>query len=345
MGNNSINVNDVINAFFNKRVIEYLLAFLAINILVYLIVRFGYSKTSESEIPFVKSKFLNVLLFIVLLLFSFGAYSNLSEHDRENYFHDKLSSFKIFLNNTSSIFSVISFILGFYLIIYFANVPMTNETKPTAIRLIDSVAWLLFIILLICDFFNIFLNISLADLILSGKLLDKLEHKDDSSGNHHHHHKNEVFNISNNLYTYHDAPAVCSIYGARLATYDEVEKAYNRGGEWCTYGWSEGQMALFPTQKSTWSELQGSELTKNACGRPGVNGGYMANPLLLFGVNCYGKKPDPTSKEEEKMKANEEITVPKSPEDVIIDTKTKVWKDNPDKFLVLNSFNRKDWHD
>lgn len=344
MANNTINVNDMINSFFNKKVIEYLLAFLAINVLVYLIVRFGYSKTSESEIPFVKSKFLNIFLFGVLILFSVGAYSNLDEHDKENYFYDKLSSFKIFLNNTSSIFSVISFIIGFYLIIYFANVPMTNETKPTAIRLIDTVAWLLFVILLICDFFSIFFNISLADLILTGKLLDKLEHQDDSSGNHHKH-KDEVFNISNNLYTYYDAPAVCSVYGARLATYDEVEKAYNRGGEWCTYGWSDGQMALFPTQKSTWSELQGSKLTKNACGRPGVNGGYMENPLLLFGVNCYGKKPDPTSKEQSNMEANKEITVPKSPEDVIIDTKTQVWKDNPDKFLVLNSFNRKDWHD
>jgi hypothetical protein len=26
------------------------------------------------------------------------------------------------------------------------------------------------------------------------------------------------------------------------------------------------------------------------CGRPGVNGGYIANPLVKFGVNCYGNK-------------------------------------------------------
>ena len=64
--------------------------------------------------------------------------------------------------------------------------------------------------------------------------------------------KNEVFNISNNLYTYDDAQAICSVYGAQLATYDQVEEAYKDGAEWCNYGWSENQMAFFPTQKSTW---------------------------------------------------------------------------------------------
>ena len=34
--------------------------------------------------------------------------------------------------------------------------------------------------------------------------------------------------------------------------------------------------------------------TKNNCGRPGVNGGYIDNPYIKFGVNCYGKKPTPT---------------------------------------------------
>ena len=284
----------------------------------------------------------------MIFVYSVGAYLSLDEDDKENYMYDKLNSFKRFLNDTSSIFSVIAFILGFYSIIYFVGTPMTNETKPTAVKLVDTVAWLLFIILLICLFFNIVFNVSIADLLINGDFLDLFDHQDssgnDSSGNEHDE-KDEVFNISNNLYTYHDAPAVCSIYGARVATYDEVEDAYNRGGEWCNYGWSEGQMALFPTQKSTWSELQGSELSKNQCGRPGVNGGYMANPLLLFGVNCYGKKREPTNREEAAMEVNKEITIPKTAEDAEVDAKTQMWKENSDKFLVLNSFNRNDWHD
>lgn len=45
--------------------------------------------------------------------------------------------------------------------------------------------------------------------------------------------KPQVFNISENNYIYGDAQAVCKAYGARLATYKEVEEAYNKGAEWC----------------------------------------------------------------------------------------------------------------
>ena len=100
-----------------------------------------------------------------------------------------------------------------------------------------------------------------------------------------------MFNITNNLYTYEEAPYVCKALNARLANYDEIEQSYESGAEWCNYGWSEGQMAFFPTQKDTWEKLQANEESKNACGRPGVNGGYMGNPKLKFGVNCFGVKP------------------------------------------------------
>lgn len=45
----------------------------------------------------------------------------------------------------------------------------------------------------------------------------------------------EVFNISNNLYTYEDAPAVCKAFGATLATAKQVEQAYQNGADWCNY--------------------------------------------------------------------------------------------------------------
>jgi hypothetical protein len=98
----------------------------------------------------------------------------------------------------------------------------------------------------------------------------------------------QVFNIPENDFVYPDAKAVCSAYGGRLATYSEVEDAYKNGGEWCNYGWSEGQMALFPTQKKTFDKLQKIEGHENDCGRPGINGGYISNPAVRFGVNCYG---------------------------------------------------------
>ena len=109
----------------------------------------------------------------------------------------------------------------------------------------------------------------------------------------------EVFNVSNNVYTYEDAPAVCKAFNARLATPEEVEKAWKQGADWCNYGWTEGQQALYPTQQATYDKLQGSEEHAHDCGVVGVNGGYFENPELQFGVNCYGKKPEPRLQEKE----------------------------------------------
>lgn len=104
--------------------------------------------------------------------------------------------------------------------------------------------------------------------------------------------KKEVFNISQDKYTYTDAEPLCKAFGAELATYDQVKDAWQKGADWCNYGWVKGQAALFPTQESTYNNLQaGPEDQRMACGVPGVNGGYFDNPELRFGVNCYGNKP------------------------------------------------------
>jgi hypothetical protein len=109
----------------------------------------------------------------------------------------------------------------------------------------------------------------------------------------------EVFNISNNIYTYGDAPAVCKAFGSRLATSDEVHQAFKQGAEWCNYGWTDDQLAMYPTQKATFDKLQNMEEHEHDCGVVGVNGGYFQNPDLQFGVNCYGKKPAPTMREKD----------------------------------------------
>lgn len=102
----------------------------------------------------------------------------------------------------------------------------------------------------------------------------------------------EVFNVGGNEFTYDEAAAVCAAYDADLATYEQVNDAYTAGAEWCGYGWTQGGMALYPTQQSTWETLQQEvdETKRTACGRPGVNGGYF-DPANKFGVNCYGVKP------------------------------------------------------
>lgn len=102
----------------------------------------------------------------------------------------------------------------------------------------------------------------------------------------------QVFNVNRNIYTFSEAEPLCRAFGAELATYDQVKDAYNAGADWCNYGWVKGQMAIYPTQESTYEKLQhGPESERMSCGRPGVNGGYFPNAEQRFGVNCYGKRP------------------------------------------------------
>ena len=150
----------------------------------------------------------------------------------------------------------------------------------------------------------------------------------------------QVFNIPGNEYGYEDAKSLCSAYGSRLATYDEVEKAYDRGAEWCNYGWSDKQMALFPTQKSTFDKLQTIEGHEHDCGRTGINGGYIANPRVKFGVNCYGYKPKMTQEEEEMMQTNSPY--PKTEKDIAMENRVEYWKTKLDEILV-SPFNYNTW--
>ena len=150
----------------------------------------------------------------------------------------------------------------------------------------------------------------------------------------------QVFNIPGNYYGYGDAKALCKAYGARLATYDEVENAYNTGGEWCNYGWSEGQMALYPTQKKTFDNLQKIKGHEHDCGRPGINGGYIANPLVKFGANCYGYKPRINQEEQELMDVT--TPYPKTKKDIAMEQRVSYWKSKLDEILV-SPFNYNLW--
>ena len=111
----------------------------------------------------------------------------------------------------------------------------------------------------------------------------------------------QTFHVPGNKYTFSDAKALCKAYGAELASIKDIQKSYENGGEWCSYGWSKDQMALYPTQDTSWSKLQSIPGHEHDCGRPGVNGGYIANPNVRFGVNCKGPKRKITPEERERM--------------------------------------------
>ena len=149
----------------------------------------------------------------------------------------------------------------------------------------------------------------------------------------------EVFNVSSNKYTYYDAEPLCRALGAELATYEKVKEAWEKGADWCNYGWVKGQMAVFPTQKSTYEKLQhGPPEQSMTCGKPGVNGGFFDNPELRFGVNCYGPKPPKSQHDDTSMSAG----IPLSPDALEVDKKVAQFKAETGSIGLL-PFNSNTW--
>jgi hypothetical protein len=150
----------------------------------------------------------------------------------------------------------------------------------------------------------------------------------------------EVFTISKNNYSYYDAAPLCKALGAELATYEQVKQAWQNGADWCNYGWVKGQMAVFPTQSSTYEELQqGPEDQKGACGKPGLNGGYFDNPDLRFGVTCYGMKPSESSTN---ALTHSKLEIPLSTEEIEFEKKVQKFREQLDTTTV-DPWNRSVW--
>ena len=348
-----------------KNNVMLLIGFLGIYFIAYYLLGsvFNRGEGAPSAFNMGLSRTIDLMFLLVLIMIGYVVYDTYDKNPDSNLFGDFTKSVADYVSDPFSAFTTALFIGIFYVIIYLFRIPREAGVKPIFVSLVENTSWILLAIILILDFINYVLGISFYDLFpfldTSAKTIPEEETKPEEptekcegENNKPHDPDAEVFNISNNRYTYQDAQAICKSYDAELATYDQLETAYNNGAEWCNYGWSDGQMALFPTQKNTWQKLQdldkknaGSKRrsVKNNCGRPGINGGYFENPYLKFGVNCFGKKPKATDADIVRMNAKNEVVYPKTPEDIILDNKVAYWKKNADKVLNVNSYNTQTW--
>lgn len=364
--------SNIINSIFNKTNYIFVLWFLAIYVVAYFLIGLLFKKSSDTgNFPLLLSRGIDFIVLIVLLVILFVSYFNNTEVKREDIYEKVIGTYSKFINQPISILSIVLSLILLYVLLFMFRVPMASDTKPVIVSLLEMVLWITFVVICFVDFFKYVLQTSLTDLlseiadiknmpssgnvvsgnVVTGNVVNGNAVSVSAKGNvvadkvvlSGPVQKDEVFNISNNLYTYDDAQAICTAYGSKLATYDQMETAYNRGAEWCNYGWSDGQMAFFPTQKQTWEKLQKSAKRKNDCGRPGINGGYFANPHIKFGVNCFGKKPAPGDSDLSRMSANKDINIPVEEGDVKLNDKVNFWKRNAGNLLVLNSFDRTRW--
>lgn len=240
-------------------------------------------------------------------------------------------------------------IVLYYTIFNYLGISATNTTpqvESAGIKFIEIFMWALFIFLILVNglqyFFSLDIKASIKNIFAPIPEVDikVIEDVEEQVPVPEIMIEKQVFHVPGNKYTYEDAGALCKAYGGRLASYNEIESAYSRGGEWCSYGWSQDQLGLYPTQKSTYNTLQKTPGHEHDCGRPGINGGYIKNKNVLFGANCYGYRPEITPEERDIMAVNP--AYPLTPEERRFEEKVERFRKKLPKVLVA-PFNHNRW--
>tara|TARA_Y100000389_G_scaffold177636_1_gene190093 strand:- start:881 stop:1738 length:858 start_codon:yes stop_codon:yes gene_type:complete len=265
-------------------------------------------------------------------------------------------------SNGFNINPIILIIIVIVLILYYAvfnkfgknsRNSANNSGKPNkSITFLEVLLWGIFIILIMMNaltyFYNMDITASINNLFSSEPNIDIIVDQEDLAGDTSPalttvpeiKIKKQVYHIPDNKYSYSDAKAVCNAYGGRLATWKQINKAFKKGADWCGMGWSDGQMALYPTQYDKWENLQKIKGHENDCGRPGINGGYIDNPNVRFGINCFGYKPKITQDEAEAMKLAP--LYPKTKKELLFEKKVDYWRQELPN-ITVSPFNHNSW--
>ena len=253
---------------------------------------------------------------------------------------------RMVFNPTLLLVLLIIMILYFFLFSSLGTSEVHKVTSKKDVNYLSIGVVSIFIVLMLLNGFNYFLNINIITSIknfftlepeIDFKVYGEVQGDKDIPEIRY---VEQVYHIPGNKYTYDDAKSLCKAYGNRLASYKDIKKAYDKGADWCSYGWSADQLALFPTQYAKWSKLQDIDGHKHDCGRPGINGGYIKNPNVRFGVNCYGYKPKINAIESQLM-ANTPL-YPQSQKELDFNTKVRHWK-NKINDIIISPFNNKNW--
>ena len=251
------------------------------------------------------------------------------------YSMNQMSGFDNFVLNPIVISVIAAVIILYYFLFASLGTTSTAATTDTGkgLLFIEVLLWGVFVLLILLNgmayIFNFNIIASIKNLFSSAPTnVPEI------------HFNQQVFHVPDNKYDYENSKAICNAYGGRLATYKEIDDAYRDGADWCGFGWSEGQMALYPTQTEKWNTLQGIKGHEHDCGRPGINGGYIDNPNVRFGVNCYGYKPKITPEEARNM-MNSPL-YPKSKAEIEFDKRVDYWRTKIHD-IVVAPFNHNSW--
>lgn len=246
------------------------------------------------------------------------------------------------LNTKTYILIIVSVIIIIYYAL-FSTLGMNVNLGSTTTLIIEFLLWGTFIVLVLLNGISYIFNIDILQSLKnlwSGNPTVKINVARNDLDDKRSTVREQVFHIADNKYGYEDAKAICAAYGSRLASIKELDDAYNTGADFCSYGWSDGQMALYPTQYDKWEKLQKIEGHEHDCGRPGINGGYISNPAVRFGVNCFGVKRPITQEEADAMRNTS--LYPKTQKESQFDKRVDYWRNNMTD-LALSPFSQTQW--
>ncbi len=257
-----------------------------------------------------------------------------------------------FGNNYTILFILIIVIIIFYLFFSFSGID--SESYPL-LNFLHNMLWVLLIFIILLNTSSYFFNIDIINEIkkfFTNKNKQDVdiefafEKETDTSLNTTHTPSNivkkEVFHIPGNKFTFHDAKAVCKAFDSEIASFDQLKQAQQNGASWCSYGWTDDQLALYPTNEKDWNKLKNKSDNKYDCGLPGINGGHIKNTHIKLGANCYGIKPE-KSKLEKDLELNENNPLyAKTYKEYVFDKRVNQWKDKLGN-VMIKGFNNETW--
>ena len=267
-----------------------------------------------------------------------SSYNNISK--------DFYSSVNNIGSNPTVLVILISTIIVYYIIFSFLGTSnsFNSDNSNNGLVILYSLLWGIIILLVLINGISYFFNINIItelENIFHEKPKINIKSISDISNTNIKKDIKETYHIPGNRFTYNDAKAVCKAYDGELATYDQVADSYKKGGSWCSYGWTMKQLGLYPTSQGDWLKLQKKEGHEYDCGIPGVNGGYVANPYIPLGANCYGVKPKQSDLEKEYL--SDKSIYPKTHKEYLFDERVKYWKNRIGNILI-SPFNNNKWY-